>query len=146
PAAEGAALLALDLLPGTPEAEAIVKRQLAARAGNPMVRVLYVPTAAAAPRASRGVGSLTATAGAVSARLGGATPEIEVLTRSDPNLAPPWLTLGALQLEMKRPREASDSLRNYVRLVEGGAAVNFGAAASSPHGASGDDEDDTPPN
>jgi len=128
PAAEGAALLALDLLPGTPEAEAIVKRQLAARADNPMVRLLYVRTLA------------------TSQRLAEATAEIEVLTRSDPNLAPPWLTLGALQLEMKRPREASDSLRNYVRLVEGGAAVNFGAAASSPHGASGDDEDDTPPN
>jgi hypothetical protein len=31
PASEGAAFLALDLLPGTPDAEAIVKRQLAAR-------------------------------------------------------------------------------------------------------------------
>ena len=127
PAAEGAALLALDLLPGTPEAEAIVKRQLAARADNPMVRLLYVRTLA------------------TSQRLAEATAEIEVLTRSDPNLAPPWLTLGALELEMKRPREAAEALRNYVRLVEGGAAVNFGAAASAPH-ASGDDEDDTPPN
>ena len=128
PAAEGAALLALDLLPGTPEAEAIVKRQLAARADNPTVRLLYVRTLA------------------TSQRLAEATAEIEVLTRSDPNLAPPWLTLGALELEMKRPREAADALRNYVRLVEGGAAVNFGAAASAPHGAGGDDEDDTPPN
>jgi tetratricopeptide (TPR) repeat protein len=127
PAAEGAALLALDLLPGTPEAEAIVKRQLAARADNPMVRLLYVRTLA------------------TSQRLAEATAEIEVLTRSDPDLAPPWLTLGALELEMKRPREAAEALRNYVRLVEGGAAVNFGAAASAPH-ASGDDEDDTPPN
>jgi tetratricopeptide (TPR) repeat protein len=66
--------------------------------------------------------------------------------QSDPNLAPPWLTLGALELEMKRPREAAAALRNYVRLVEGGAAVNFGAAASAPQGAGGDDEDDTPPN
>jgi len=128
PAAEGAALLALDMLPATPEAEAIVKRQLAARADNPMVRLLYVRTLA------------------TSQRLAEATAEIEVLTRSDPNLAPPWLTLGALELEMKRPREAAAALRNYVRLVEGGAAVNFGAAASAPQGAGGDDEDDTPPN
>ena len=128
PAAEGAALLALDMLPATPEAEAIVKRQLAARADNPMVRLLYVRTLA------------------TSQRLAEATAEIEVLTRSDPNLAPPWLTLGALELEMKRPREAAVALGNYVRLVEGGAAVNLGAAASAPQGTGGDDEDDTPPN
>ena len=128
PASEGAALLALDLLPGTPEAEAIVKRQLAARSDNPMVRLLYVRTLA------------------TSQRLAEATAEIEVLTRSDPQLAPPWLTLGALHLEMKRPREATAALTNYVRLVEGGAAVNFGAAASAPQGAGGDEEDDTPPN
>ena len=128
PGSEGAALLALDMLPGTPEAEAIVKRQLAARSDNPTVRLLYVRTLAA------------------SQRLAEATAEIEVLTRSDPNLAPPWLTLGALELEMKRPREAAAALRNYVRLVEGGAAVNFGVAASAPQGMGGDDEDDTPPN
>jgi len=128
PGSEGAALLALDMLPGTPEAEAIVKRQLATRADNPTVRLLYVRTLA------------------TSQRLAEATAEIEVLTKSNPNLAPPWLTLGALELEMKRPREAEVALRNYVRLVEGGAAVNFGAAASAPQGTGGDDEDDTPPN
>ena len=47
---------------------------------------------------------------------------------------------------MHRPREATAALRNYVRLVEGGAAVNFGVAASPPQSAGGDDEDDTPPN
>ncbi|HSC63186.1 MAG TPA: tetratricopeptide repeat protein, partial [Caldimonas sp.] len=128
PGAEGAALLALDLLPGTQEAEAIVKRQLATNPGNPTVRLLYVRTPA------------------TSQRLPEAAAEIEVLTTSDPNLAPPWLTLGALRLEMKRPREAADALRNYVRLVENGAAVNFGVAASAPQGSGGDDEDDTPPN
>jgi len=128
PASEGAALLALDMLPGTPEAEAIVKRQLATPADNPTVRLLYVRTLA------------------TSQRLAEATAEIVVLTKSKPDLAPPWLTLGALELEMKRPREAAVALGNYVRLVEGGAAVNFGAAASAPQGTGGDDEDDTPPN
>ena len=128
PGSEGAALLALDLLPGTPDAEAIVKRQLAARPNSPTVRLLYVRTLA------------------TSQRLGEAATEIEVLTRADPNLAPPWLTLGALQLEMHRPREATEALRNYVRLVEGGAPVNFGTAASAPQGQGDSDEDDTPPN
>ena len=128
PGAEGPALLALDLLPATPEAEAIVKRQLAGAPRNPTVRLLYVRTLA------------------TSQRLTEATAEIEVLTKSNPNLAPPWLTLGALELEMKRPREATAALLIYVRLVEGGAAVNFGVAASAPQGSGGDDEDDTPPN
>jgi Flp pilus assembly protein TadD len=128
PGSEGAAFLALDLLPATPEAEAIVKRQLAARPSSPTVRLLYVRTLA------------------TSQRLAEAATEIAVLTQSEPNLAPPWLTLGALELEMKRPKEATAALRNYVRLVEGGAAVTFGAAATPPAGAGGDDEDDTPSN
>jgi hypothetical protein len=56
----------------------------------------------------------------------------------DPNPAPPCDAWRA-ELEMKRPREAAAALRNYVRLVEGGAAVNFGVAASAPQGPGGDD-------
>ncbi|MEO8836908.1 MAG: tetratricopeptide repeat protein, partial [Caldimonas sp.] len=127
PAAEGPAFLALDMLPTTAEAEAIVKRQLAAAPASPTVRLLYVRTLA------------------TSQRLAEAADEIGVLTKSDPNLAPPWLTLGALDLELHRPQEASAALRNYVRLVEGGAAVSFGTPASAPAPAV-DDGDDTPPN
>ena len=128
PAAEAPALLALEMLPATAQAEAIVKRQLAARSDTPTVRLLYVRTLA------------------TSQRLPEAAAEIEVLTKSDPNLAPPWLTLGALDLEMHRAPEATAALRNYVRLVEGGAAVNFGAAASAPQSSGADDEEDVPPN
>ena len=130
PSLESAALLALDMLPGTPEAEVVVTRQLAAKPSSPTVRLLYV--------------RLLAT----SQRLAEATTQVQVLTQSEPNLAPPWLTLGALELEMRRPKEASAALQNYVRLVEGGAPVNFaGAAAPAPvAGDSGDDDDDTPPN
>ena len=128
PASEGAAFLALDLLPGAQDAEPIVKRQLAARPGSPNVRLLYVRTLAS------------------SQRLPEAAAEIAVLTKSDPELAPPWLTLGALELEMKRPKQANEALRNYVRLVEGGAAVNFGSPASAPASHGDDDDDDTPPN
>jgi tetratricopeptide (TPR) repeat protein len=129
PASEGAAFLALDMLPATPDAEAIVKRQLATQPASPNVRLLYVRTLA------------------TSQRLAEAATEITVLTQSDPNLAPPWLTLGALELEMRRPKEATAALTNYVRLVEGGAPVTFGAAATAPVSAGGDDdEDDTPSN
>jgi tetratricopeptide (TPR) repeat protein len=127
PGSEGAAFLALDLLPGTPDAEAIVQRQLAAKPASQNVRLLYVRTLA------------------TSQRLAEAATEIAVMTTSDPSLAPPWLTLGALQLEMKQPKQAIESLLTYVHLVEGGAAVNFGTPAQPPV-AVADDEDDTPPN
>ncbi|HEX4235873.1 MAG TPA: tetratricopeptide repeat protein [Caldimonas sp.] len=126
PTSEGAAFLALDLLPGTQDAEAIVQRQLAAKPASQNVRLLYVRTLA------------------TSQRLAEAATEIAVLTRNDPDLAPPWLTLGALQLEMKQPKQATEALLTYVRLVEGGAAVNFGTPAQPPVAA--DDDDDTPPN
>ncbi|MEO6895140.1 MAG: tetratricopeptide repeat protein [Caldimonas sp.] len=131
PGSEGAALLALDMLPATPEAEAVVTRQLAAKPSSRAVRLLYVRALA------------------TSQRLTEATTQIRVLTEADPKLAPPWLTLGALQLEMRHPKEASAALQNYVRLVEGGAPVNFAAAAPAPAAAAsgvGDEEDDTPPN
>jgi tetratricopeptide (TPR) repeat protein len=127
PASESAAFLALELLPAMADAEAIVQRQLAARPSSPNVRLLYVRTLA------------------TTQRLPEAAAQVAVLTKSDPQLAPPWLTLGALELEMKRPKEATEALRTYVRLVEGGAAVNFGTPASAPVG-HGDDDDDTPPN
>jgi len=131
PAAEGPALLALDMLPTTTEAEAVVTRQLLAKPLSPTVRLLYVRTLA------------------TSQRLAEATSQIQILTKAEPNLAPPWLTLGALQLELRHPKEAIAALQNYVRLVEGGAPVNFAAAPvapAPPTAESGDDEDDTPPN
>ena len=129
PSAEGPALLALDMLPATTEAEAIVTRQLLAKPLSPTVRLLYVRTLA------------------TSQRLAEATKQVQILTQAEPNLAPPWLTLGALQLEMRHPKEASAALQTYVRLVEGGAPVNFAGAAPAPAAAdAGGDEDDTPPN
>jgi len=127
PASESAAFLALDLLPAAADAEAIVKRQLTARPASQNVRLLYVRTLA------------------TSQRLPEAAAEITVLTKSDPQLAPPWLTLGAIELEMKQPKQATEALRTYVRLVEGGAAVNFGTPAGTPL-SHGDDDDDTPAN
>jgi tetratricopeptide (TPR) repeat protein len=125
PMAEGPALLALDMLPATPAAEAVVTTHLASKPASPNVRLLYVRTLA------------------TSQRLGEASTQLAVLTRSDPGLAPPWLTLGALELELRRPKEAMVALENYVRLVEGGAAVTMGGPAAA-QGSSGDDDDDTP--
>ena len=128
-AADGPALLALDLLPAVPDAEAIVKTRLAAATppAPPALRLLYVRTLAA------------------SQRLADAVEQVTTLTRNEPALAPPWLTLGALELELRHPKEATAALQTYVRLVEGGAPVSFGAApAVAAVPAAADDDDDTP--
>ncbi len=128
PGADGPALLALDLLPATAEAEAIVKARLAAPPPAPAaLRLLYVRTLAA------------------SQRLADAAVQVSVLTQSEPTLAPPWLTLGALELELRHPAEATAALQTYVRLVEGGASVTLGPAPAVPVVAAPvDDDDDTP--
>jgi tetratricopeptide (TPR) repeat protein len=126
PSADGPALLALDMLPATPAAEAIVTARVATSPSSPAVRLLYVRTLAA------------------SQRLADAALQVGALTRSDPTLAPPWLTLGALELELHRPKQATTALETYVRLVEGGAAVTFGTAPAAPAPVADDDDDDTP--
>ena len=126
PGAEGPALLALDLLPTTPAAEPIVVAQLAAKPGDASVRLLYVRSLATAQR------------------LDDAAAQLATLTRDEPGLAPPWLTLGALQLELHHPKEASAALQNYVRLVEGGAPVTLGPAPTLAAATDSDDDDDPP--
>ena len=124
PAADDVALFALDLLPAVPDAEAIVKARLAASPPAPAgLRLLYVRTLA------------------TSQRLTDAQAQATALTQSEPTLAPPWLTLGAIELELKHPKEATVALETYVRLVEGGAAVGSGPA---PAVVDDDGDDDVP--
>ena len=124
PAADEATLFALELLPAVGEAEAIVKARMAASPPPPAgLRLLYVRTLAG------------------SQRLTDALAEATALTASEPTLAPPWLTLGALHLELKHPKEATAALETYVRLVEGGAAIG---ANQAPAAADDDGEEDVP--
>ena len=126
PTAEGPALLALEMLPGTPAAESIVTGYLAERPGDANMRLLYVRTLAASQRYPEAV------------------TQLEELTRRDPQLAPPWLTLGALRLEMHRPAEATEALKRYVELVQGGSSVVVGAAASAPQGSTEEENSPSP--
>ena len=121
--AQGPALLALELLPGNPGAEAIVLGHLKAKPDSNGVRVAFVRTLSA------------------SQRYADAVVQLETLTRSDPKVAPPWLTLGALQVELRHPNEAAAALKTYVELVQtGGApAMQRGASVSAP-----DDDDEAP--
>ena len=126
PAAPGPALLALDLLPGTPAGEALVTDYLARPDAEPAVRLAYVRM-------------LTQ-----SQRYADASRQLERLTVDRPQLPEPWLTLGALRLELKQAREAEAALLRFIDLAgePPPAAVAAANAAGAGRVARDDDEDD----
>ena len=99
-AAEGPAGLALEMLPGTPAAEEIVKDHLAAKPDSNAVRLLYVRTLLA------------------SQRLVDATGQLETLTQNSPKLPQAWLTLGALRVQLREPVPAIAALLKYIELTQ----------------------------
>jgi tetratricopeptide (TPR) repeat protein len=119
--AEAPALLALELLPGTRAAEAVVQEHLVANPKSHAVRLGYARVLTNAQR------------------YGDAVAQLEALTRSDPTVAVAWLTLGALQLELRQPKQASEALERYVQLVQADPGT---ATAADPHDA---DEGQSPP-
>ncbi len=120
PKAEGPALLALELMPSLSRAEPLVQSYLTAKPEGTVVRLAYVR-------------QLVSTQ-----RYGDAVGQLETATRAEPTMAPAWLSLGALKLELKQPREAESALKRFVQLsqTQGEAPT---PAASAPE----DDSDDT---
>jgi tetratricopeptide (TPR) repeat protein len=117
--AEGPAGLALDMLPGTPDAEAIVQDHLAAKPDSTGVRLLYVRALLTGQR------------------LVDATAQLETLTQNSPQLPQAWLTLGALHVQLREPAPAIVALKKYIELIEAGTMPVTTVAT-------GDDEDATP--
>ena len=105
PTAEGPAALALELSPVNAAAMAIVQSHLGAKPDSNSVRLLYVRALLAIPRYAD------------------ATAQLETITRSAPQLAQAWLTLGALHIQMREPAPAITALQKYVQLVQSGDAV-----------------------
>ena len=105
PAAEGPAGLALEMPPGDAAAAVIVQGHLAAKPDSHGVRLLYVRALLAVPRYAD------------------AAAQLETLTRTAPQLAQAWLTLGALHLQLREPAPAIEALQKYVQLVQAGGAV-----------------------
>ena len=131
--APGPALLALELMPSRPQAERLVVDHLKQPGAEPAIRLAYV-------------GALT-----TAQRLLDAAAQLAIVTRERPDLAPPFLTLGAVQLELRHPREAEAALERYLQLAQvaptaasqAPAAAAAGAAAATSSGESaGDEEDD----
>ncbi len=126
-AAIGPVLLALDMLPATAAAETVVTDYLARNDAEPGVRLAYVRTLAQ------------------SQRYADAIRQLERLTSDKPELPEPWLTLGALRLELKQPKEAEAALLRYVDLSGAPpppAAVAAANAAGATTGSTASDTDD----
>ena len=125
PSAVAPAQLALELLPATAAAEMIVTSHLKAQPASNGIRLAY----------SRMLGG--------SQRLADAVVQLDAVTRSEPQLAPPWLMLGALHLELRKPQEATAALLQFVDLINGDApAANDAAPAAPTAPASADDGDE----
>lgn len=114
--------LAIELMPTRPEAEPMVVQYLSRPQAETGVRLSYV---AALTR---------------SQRYAEAAQQLDRLTQTEPNLAPPWLTLGALRLDMKQPREAETALKRYVDLVRKQPAAAPNAGDDSDNDGAGDDD------
>ena len=122
PASSAAALLALELMPTRPEAEAIVTAYLNTPRAEVDLRRAYAGTLVTLQRYADAIAQL------------------ETVTRQQPDLAGPWLTLGALQLEMRQTQAAEASLQRFVQLVQAQPAAARSADADD------DDSDDAAAN
>ena len=119
PASPGAALLALDLIAQRPAAEKIVTSYLALPGAEPALRLSYVRTLSAAQRFTDAV------------------KQLEQLTRERPNEPSPYLTLGAIQLELKHPKESEAALLRFVELAQ---SPTPGSSAAASEDEDGDDD------
>jgi tetratricopeptide (TPR) repeat protein len=120
------------MVPATAGAEAMVTDYLARPDAEPAVRLSYVRTLGQAQRYVD------------------ATRQLERLTQDNPALPDPWLTLGALRLELKQPKEAEAALLRFVELAGAPpppaavAAANAAAAATGRTASDTDEDDDEP--
>jgi tetratricopeptide (TPR) repeat protein len=131
PSAEGPALVALEMMGTTPQAEAIVTSTLAANPDNNALRMMY----------ARALG--------IGQRHADAIAQLEIVTRNAPALPAPWLTLGALRLELRQPQQATTALEQFLKLAQAAeppaaasAAVSAAASAPASGGAVADDDED----
>lgn len=123
--APGPALLAMELMRQQPQAEPLVTAYLAQAGAEPQLRLAYVRVLTAAQRYPDAI------------------VQLQILTRQQPTLAPPFLSLGALHLELKQAREGEAALQRYIELVQpqvAAAAVSTADTALS----STESDDDLP--
>jgi tetratricopeptide (TPR) repeat protein len=121
PDSPGPVLLAVDMIPFQAEAEPIVTQYLARPQIETAVRLTYVRALTQAQRYAE------------------AAQHLDRLTQAEPNLPAPWLTLGALRLDLKQPREAEAALKRFVELVQKQPAPLADTPEAEAAAESGDD-------
>jgi tetratricopeptide (TPR) repeat protein len=112
PDAAGPALIGLELMADETvrsPAEQLVNSYLAQPGAEPALRLAYVRVLSSAQRYAE------------------ATEQLEAYTRQRPDEAAPFLTLGALHLELRHPQQGEAALRRYVEL-----SVQSPSAQSAP--------------
>jgi tetratricopeptide (TPR) repeat protein len=119
-AAPGPALLAMELMASQPAAEKIVAGFLGRADADASIRLSYV-------RALTGL-----------QRYADAVQQLELVTSQKPELAPPYLSLGALQLELRHSRQGEAALLKYIELAQ----AQKTAAAPAVEAPGGDDDDE----
>ncbi|MBX3604110.1 MAG: tetratricopeptide repeat protein [Piscinibacter sp.] len=124
PADESPALLAAVALATVPDAEAIILGHLQAKPDSHGPRLAYVRALTSAQRYVEAVAQLQA------------------VTSRAPDLAPPWLTLGALHLELRQPAEATAALQTYLERLDAAPSASASASAATANTSAGGDEDD----
>ncbi|MBP6270135.1 MAG: tetratricopeptide repeat protein [Rhizobacter sp.] len=102
--AEGPVLLAVAVLPVVAEAEPVIVGYLQANPRASAIRMIY------------------ARALSVSQRHAEALAQVETVTRDEPGQSAPWLTLGALHLELRQPKEATAALKTFIDRVQAAPA------------------------
>ena len=110
PSASGPVLLALELMATSPGAQELVTGYLQRPDADVAVQLAYVRALSTAQRYVDAIAQL------------------QSVTRSKPELAAPWLTLGALQLELHQPRDAESSLQRFLAARARSAAAPAAAA------------------
>ena len=131
PQSPGGALLALELMRERPAAETLVVEYLQQAQAEPGLRLAYVRM-------------LT-----TSQRYADAVAQLKTVIQQQPDLAAAYLSLGALQLELKQSPEGEASLRRYIELAQAQAG-KAAPAQVAPHPSATPEsvdaaEDDTAP-
>jgi tetratricopeptide (TPR) repeat protein len=98
--APGPVLLALELMRDQPGAEALVQTYLRQPRAEGALRMAYVRVLSAQQRYADAV------------------VQLEAQIRQAPEVAAPYLSLGALQLELRHPQAGETALRRYVELTQ----------------------------
>lgn len=114
PGADGPAVLALELMPTMADAEPIVQGYLQAHPRASAVRMFY----------ARALG--------FSQRYVEAMAQVDQVTRDEPAQSAPWLTLGALHLELRQPKEATVAIKTFIDRIQATPPDTTPATAEGP--------------